>query len=85
MDKATMLCRDSPRSYTALAKSKDLKHKKFNASKGQRAVDKVYRVQNVNNMDMRLGKFMESFNGLAPKYLKIYLNWFLVLEKKYYK
>ena len=28
-----------------------------------------------------LRKFMESFNGVATKYLQNYLNWFLVLEK----
>jgi hypothetical protein len=41
----------------------------------------IYHVQNVNNMDMRLRKFMESFNGIATKYSKNYLSWFLVLEK----
>jgi transposase-like protein len=81
VDKAAVLCSDSHRSYTAFAKSEELVHKKFNASKGQRAVDKVYHVQNVNNMDMRLRKFMDSFNGVATKYLQNYLNWFLVLEK----
>lgn len=30
---------------------------------------------------MRLRKFMDSFNGVAAKYLQNYLNWFLVLEK----
>lgn len=79
--KVETLCSDSHRSYTAFAKDKEIIHKKFNASKGQRAVDKVYHVQNVNNMDMRLRKFMESFNGVATKYLQNYLNWFLVLEK----
>jgi len=34
MDKAAVLCSGSNRSYTAVAKSKDFKHKKFNASKG---------------------------------------------------
>ena len=38
-------------------------------------------VQNVNNLDVRLRKFMDSFNGVAIKYLQNYLNWFLVLEK----
>ena len=81
LDKAEVLCSDSHRSYSAFAKSSAIEHKKFNASKGQRTVDKVYHVQNVNNMDMRLRKFMESFNGVATKYLQNYLNWFLVLEK----
>ena len=38
-------------------------------------------MQNVNNIDMRLRKFMETFNGVATKYLQNYFNWFLVLEK----
>jgi len=43
---------------------------KFNTTKGQRTVDKVYHVQNANNLDMRLRKFMDSFNGVATKYLQ---------------
>jgi len=81
LEKAEVLCSDSHRSYGAFAKSSKITHKKFNASKGQKTVDKVYHVQNVNNMDMRLRKFMDSFNGVATKYLQNYLNWFLVLEK----
>jgi transposase-like protein len=81
LDKVDVLCSDGHRSYGAFAKANTIVHKKFNASKGQRAVDKVYHVQNVNNMDMRLRKFMDSFNGVATKYLQNYLNWFLVLEK----
>lgn len=81
LEKAEVLCSDSHRSYSAFAKGNKIEHKKFNASKGQRTVDKVYHVQNVNNMDMRLRKFMDSFNGVATKYLQNYLNWFLVLEK----
>jgi hypothetical protein len=64
-----------------MAKANTITHKKFNASKGQCIFDKVYHVQNVNNLDMRLRKFMDSFNGVATKYLQNYLNWFLVLEK----
>ncbi len=81
LGKVKVLCSDSHRSYIAFAKSSSLTHKKFNASKGQRSVDKIYHVQNINNMDMRLRKFMDSVNGVATKYLQNYLNWFLVLEK----
>jgi hypothetical protein len=81
LDKADVLYSDSHRSYSSFAKANELTHKKFNASKGQRTVDKIYHVQNVNNMDMRLRKFMDSFNGVATKYSQNYLNWFLVLEK----
>lgn len=81
LGKAEALCTDSHRSYSAFAKSVQVPHKKFNASKGQRITEKVYHVQNVNNMDMRLRKWIQSFNGVATKYLQNYLNWFLVLEK----
>jgi transposase-like protein len=81
LDKADVLCSDSHRSYGAFTKANSITHKKINASKGQKTVDKVYHVQNVNNMDMRLRKFMGSFNGVSTKYLQNYLNWFLVLEK----
>lgn len=81
LDKVDVLCSDSHRSYTAFAKDKQIDHKKFNASKGQRKVEQIYHVQNVNNMDKRLREFMQSFNGVATKYLQNYLNWFLVLEK----
>ena len=81
LDKAQVLCSDSHRSYTAFAKDIKVEHKKFNASRGQRKVEKIYHVQNVNNMDKRLRAFMQSFNGVATKYLQNYLNWFLVLEK----
>ena len=63
LDKADVLCSDSHRSYGAFTKANTITHKKFNASKGQRTVDKVYHVQNVYNLDMRLRKFMDSFNG----------------------
>ncbi len=81
LSKVDTLCSDSHHSYTAFAKSEQLEHMKFNASKGQRVKDKVYHVQNVNNMDSRLRKWMGRFNGVATKYLQNYLNWFLVLEK----
>ena len=82
LDRADVLCSDGHRNYGTFAKANAIDHKKFNASKGQRAVDKVYHVRNVNNMDRRLWKFMGSFNGVATKYLQDYLSWFLVLEKK---
>ncbi len=81
LGKAEALCSDSHRSYGAFARGQQITHKKFNASSGSRTVEKVYHVQNVNNMDMRLRKFMAQFNGVATKYLQNYLNWFLALEK----
>ena len=81
MDKTKILCRNGHRSYGTFAKENEIIHKKFSASKGQKVTDKIYHVQNVNNLDMRLRKFMDSFNGVAKKYLQNYMNWFLILEK----
>lgn len=81
LDKMETLCTDTHRSYTAFAKSKEIDHQKFNASKGQRVKNKVYHVQNVNNTAARLRKWMSPFNGVATKYLQNYMNWFMVLER----
>ena len=81
LDNAEALCTDTHRSYTAFAKGKELSHQKFNVSKGQRIKNKVYHVQNVNNMAARLRTWMRPFNGVATKYLQNYMNWFMILER----
>ena len=80
VDKQTVLCTDSHRSYTAFAKSRNLDHHKIKVSEGQYVKDKVYHVQYVNNLASRLKKWMKHFNGVSTKYLQNYLNWFMVLE-----
>ncbi len=81
LDKAEALCSGSHRSYTVFVRGIKAQHKKFNASRGQRKTEQIYHVQNLNNMDKRLRNFMQPFHGVATKYLRNYLNWFLVLEK----
>lgn len=81
LDNVDTLCTDTHRSYTAFAKSNNINHQKFNASKGQRVKNKVYHVQNVNNTAARLRKWMRPFNGVATKYLQNYMNWFMILER----
>ncbi|MFT6338467.1 MAG: transposase-like protein [Halioglobus sp.] len=81
LEKGAILCTDAHRSYTAFAKGKEIEHHKFIANKGQRIVNQVYHVQNVNNTAKRLRTWMRPYNGVATKYLQNYLNWFMVLEK----
>ncbi len=69
-----MPCSDSNKNYDTLAKSLNINHKKSNASEGQRTAEKIYIIQNVNNIDTKLRKFLASFNKLATKYLQNYLN-----------
>jgi len=80
-DNVETLCTDTHRSYSAFAKSNNIDHQKFNASKGQRVKNKIYHVQNVNNTAARLRTWMRPFNGVATKYLQNYMNWFMVLER----
>ena len=77
----SILCTDAHRSYTAFAKDKEIEHHKLIANKGQRVVNKVYHVQNVNNTANRLRAWMSPFNGVATKYLQNYMNWFMIMEK----
>lgn len=79
-DKASVLCSDSHRSYENFAKNKQLRHVKINASKGQRVKDKVYHIQNINNIHHLLKDWTKQFNGVASGYLQNYMNWFRMLR-----
>jgi transposase-like protein len=81
IDKVETICSDKHVSYEAFTKDKPIKHKTIMASHNQRVTEKIYHVQNVNNMDKRLRDFIRPRNGVATKYLQNYLNWFLALEK----
>ena len=77
-DKASVLCSDSHRSYENFAKNKQLRHVKINASKGQHVKDKVYHIQNTNNIHHLLKDWTKQFNGVASGYLQNYMNWFRI-------
>lgn len=77
-EKASVLCSDSHRSYESFAKNKQLRHVKINASKGQHVKDKVYHIQNTNNIHHLLKDWTKQFNGVASGYLQNYMNWFRI-------
>lgn len=79
-EKASVLCSDSHRSYERFAKDNQLKHVKINASKGQHVKDKVYHIQNINNMHHLLKDWVKQFNGVSSGYLQNYMNWFRILR-----
>ena len=81
IEKDTVMCSDSHRSFTGFAKANKLLLKKIVVRKGQHIVDKVYHVQHVNQMAQALRKWMNKFNGVASKYLQNYMNWFMMIEK----
>ena len=79
-ENASVLCTDSHRSYERFAKDKKLKHVQINASKGQHVKDKVYHIQNINNLHHLLKDWMKQFNGVASGYLQNYMNWFRIMR-----
>jgi transposase-like protein len=81
LDKESVLCTDSHRSYTAFAKAQGVRHQKIHARKKQYVKDKIYHVQNANQTARALKDWMAGFNGVATKYLQNYLSWFMVLEQ----
>lgn len=81
LDKESVLCTDSHRSYTAFAKAEGINHQKIHARKKQYVKDKIYHVQNANQTARALKDWMAGFNGVATKYLQNYLSWFMVLEQ----
>lgn len=81
LDKESILCTDSHRSYTAFAKAEGIQHQKLYARKKQYVKDKIYHVQNVNQTTRALKEWMAGFNGVSTKYLQNYLSWFMVLEQ----
>jgi len=81
LDKDSVLCTDSHRSYTAFAKSEGVEHQKIHARKKQYVKNKVYHVQNANQTARALRDWMVRFNGVSTKYLQNYLSWFMVMEQ----
>lgn len=81
LNKKSILCTDSHRSYTAFAKSEGIEHQKIHARKKQYVKDKIYHVQNANQTAGALKQWMSGFNGVSTKYLQNYLCWFMVLEQ----
>jgi len=75
-----ILCSDSHPSIISWAKNKELEHHTFIASK-QHVKNKCYHVQHVNSLDNRYERWVKPFYGVATKYLKQYLNWFIFLQK----
>lgn len=81
LDKESVLCTDSHRSYSAFAKSEGIEHQRIHARKKQYVKDKIYHVQNANQTASALKDWMAGFHGVSTKYLQNYLSWFMVLEQ----
>lgn len=80
IEKDSVLCSDGYKSYIQVAQENDLIHKRLNLSAGIRVIDKVFHIQNVNAYHSRLKNWINTFHGVATKYLDHYLGWFRLMD-----
>ena len=76
-----LLCTDTSRAYSVIARHAGLRHEPVNLAAGERVRHRVFHIQNVNAYDSRLKQWMHRFNGVATKYLDSYLGWRRLLER----
>lgn len=81
IDSDAILCSDSAGVYSAFARETGIIHHAINVRQGQRVIDKVFHIQNVNAYDSRLKNWIRRFHGVATKYLPHYLGWRRLLER----
>jgi transposase-like protein len=72
---SNVLCTDSWRAFISYAKTKGLHHYRFK-SDGKQRLKGVYHIQNVNSYHSRLKRWMDRFNGVATKYLQLFMYFF---------
>jgi hypothetical protein len=80
IDPNATLCTDSHPSFRKFAKTRHIKFKPVNISKGQR-VDGVYHIQHANSAHTRLKNWMGRFNGVSTKRLNNYAQWYGLMEE----
>ena len=81
VDQEAVLCSDSAGVYAAFARATGIAHRPLNIQRGQRVIDGVFHIQNVNAYDSRLKGWMRRFHGVATQYLENYLGWRRMLER----
>lgn len=82
LKKVDILCSDTQRTYQSFANVTRLTHKVINGSKKQFARERVHHIQHVNSIHSNLKNWLNiHFKGVSTKYMKNYLNWYILLEK----
>ncbi len=72
-----VLCSDAASRYRKLASACGLEHKVLKNRRGERVVERIFHIQNINALHGRYEEFMKLFRGPATKYLPLYVAWFL--------
>jgi len=81
LNKDVILCTDGMPTYKQIARQANIVHHPVNIAAGQRVVNNIYHIQNVNAYDSRLKQWMKRFHGVATRYLGNYLGWHRMIDR----
>jgi len=81
LNKDVILCTDGMPTYKQIARQANIVHRPVNIAAGQRVMNNIYHIQNVNAYDSRLKQWMKKFNGVATRYLGSYLGWHRMIDR----
>ena len=79
IDPEAVLCTDGAAVYATFARTEGITHQPL-PTRGPR-VRGTFHIQHVNAYDSRLKNWMRRFQGVATKYLSLYLGWRRLLER----
>lgn len=77
LDKETILCTDSHKSYMSFASKMGVEHKQI--PRGRHTLG-IYHIQHINSLHEQLKNFTDQFRGISTQYLGNYLYWFKWLQ-----
>lgn len=80
LNKDVILCTDGLPAYKQIARQANIVHHPVNVAVGQRVINNIYHIQNVNAYDSRLKQWMSRFHGVATRYLASYLGWHRMID-----
>lgn len=81
LHKDVILCTDGMPAYKQIARHAKIVHRPVNIAAGQRVINNIYHIQNVNAYDSRLKQWMAKFHGVATRYLGTYLGWHRMVDR----
>jgi transposase-like protein len=78
----TIITTDAAKNFGRTFRKMGVHHERINLAQQQR-VRGPYHVQTINGIHARLRGFLRAFNGVATKYLPLYLEWFCLIEHRH--
>jgi transposase-like protein len=81
LKRGTIITTDAARNFGKTFRKMGVHHERVNLAQKQR-VNGPYHVQTINGIHARLRGFLRAFNGVATKYLQLYLEWFCLVEHR---